>query len=58
MDAVNCDVIVGGRYLFDGGLKPEVKEQIVSDLFKSLEHVRVRKISGSVPFIMGQLKNG
>ncbi len=55
MDAVNADIIVNGVNIFDGAATRESKEYLTEKLSKSLTHVPVRKISGSIDFMLERI---
>ncbi len=51
MDAVNADVIVNGKTVFDGHVDAGVKSRLVETLGRALEAIPVRKISGSIAYM-------
>jgi len=51
MDAVNADVIVDGKTVFDGHVDMGVKSRLVETLGRALETIPVRKISGSIAYM-------
>jgi len=51
MDAVNADVIVNGKDVFDGSPITSVKPTLTSNLQRLLQHTPVIKSSGSILYL-------